>query len=296
MNFMLFLKKYSVPTLLFILGNSLIIIGEITTQVFTFKVAGYIVLLAALVSILILSNIISNGVTKIIGLCSFVVASILLYLSSVEVSETMEYQSNYNNCKEISRRNLSDLRTAQLAYFDRYKVYASDWETIIKFIETDSIYKDDSEGEVPDRKITEAERNYLYRDNRAINDNMTVIEAYKLSKSKICPSDLKDFKRDTVKVSFIKTTFTENRGYLEERAKNKLGKFSARDLKYIPFTEKKEQWDLKTSKVLIDKDSVMTIRVEGLLPFTAIKGQKTKELFYFGKLELNDIKGSWEEK
>ncbi len=295
MNFGLILKKYSVPSLFFILGISLLIVGFTSTQTFTFKVAGFIILLAAIVSILNVSDIISSGVTKIIGVCSFVVASILLYTTYSSISETMEYQSNYKNCKEISRRNLSDLRTAQKAYFERYKTFAGDWETIIKFIETDSVNTLVSEGSVPARKITDAERNYIYRDNRPIDNNMNEIEAYKLSKSKICPDDLKDFKRDTVKVSFIKTTFTQNRSYIKERTDNKLGEFSARALKYIPFTNEKKQWKMKTSKVLIGADSISTIRVEGVIPFTKVIGQKAKELIYFGKLELGDLSGSWEE-
>lgn len=295
MNFGILLKKYSVPALFFILGLLLLIVGFTTAQTITFKIAAFFILLAALISFLNVFDRISSRVTKIIGASSFVGAIILLFASYSSVSETMEYQLNYKTCKELSRRNLSDLRTAQKAYFERYKTFAGDWEAIIKFIETDSVNTLVSEGSVPARKITDAERNYIYRDNRPIDNNMNEIEAYKLSKSRICPSDLKDFKRDTVNVSFIKSTFTENRSYMKERIDNKLGEFSARALKYIPFTENKKQWNLKTNKILIGLDSTCTIRVEGFIPFTKIKGQKNNELVYFGKIELNDLSGSWEE-
>jgi len=204
-------------------------------------------------------------------------------------------KKNYKMCKELSRINLSDLRTAQKAYFERYNSYAQDWGTIINFIKSDSANSVVSEGSVPSRKITESERNFIYRDNRPIDENMTELEAYKLSISRICPDDLKDFKRDTVKVSFIKTNFTENRSYIKERLDNNLGEFNADDLKYIPFTNKKNQWIIKTNKVLMGLDSIYTLRVEGIIPFTKVKGQKTKEIIYFGKLEINDLSGSWEE-
>ena len=74
-----------------------------------------------------------------------------------------------------------------------------------------------------------------------------------------------------------------------------MGEFNADDLKYIPFTNKKNQWNIKTNKVLMGLDSIYTLRVEGEIPFTKVKGQKTKEIIYFGKLEINDLSGSWEE-
>ena len=295
LNIGLLLKKYSVPTLFLILGLALLITGYSSEQSLTFNAASFLILITAIISFLNVSGKLSTLITRIIGLGSLIISIIVLYLSFYSVSDTMKDQKNYEMCKELSRLNLSDLRTAQKAYFERYNSYAQDWETIINFIETDSVNTVVSEGSVPGRKITEVERNYIYRDNRPIDNNMNEFEAYKLSKSKICPDDLKDFKRDTVKVSFIKTTFTENRSYLKERLDNELGAFDAKALRFIPFTENKKEWTIKSDKILIGIDSIATIRVEGFIPFTKIKGQKTKELIYFGKLEMSDLSGSWEE-
>ena len=52
---------------------------------------------------------------------------------------------------------------------------------------------------------------------------------------------------------------------------------------------------MTTKKVLIGMDSIYTLRVDGEIPLTKVKGQKTKEILYFGKLEINDLSGSWEE-
>jgi hypothetical protein len=295
LNIGLLLKKYSVPTLFLILGLALLITGFSSEQSLTFNAASFLILITALISFLNVSGKLSSLTTRIIGLGSLTIAIIVLYLSFYSVSDTMNDKKNYEMCKELSRLNLSDLRTAQKAYFERYNSYAHDWETIIYFIETDSVNTVVSEGSVPGRKITEAERNFIYRDNRPIDNNMNEFEAYKLSKSKICPVDLNNFKRDTVKVSFIKTTFTENRSYLKERLDNELGAFDAKALRYIPFTDNKKEWTIKTDKIVIGIDSIATIRVEGFIPFTKIKGQKIKELIYFGKLEMSDLSGSWEE-
>ena len=288
-------QKYFVSFCLFNTGLFLLITGFSSEQSLTFHAAAFLILISAVITFLNVSGILSAFMTRIIGLSSFIIALILLYLSYFSVTDTMSYQKNYEMCKELSRLNLSDLRTAQKAYFERYNSYAQDWETIIKFIEADSVNTVVSEGSVPSRKITEVERNFVYRDNRPIDNNMNEFEAYKLSKSKICPDDLKDFKRDTVKVSFIKTTFTENRSYLKERLDNELGAFDAKALRYIPFTNNKKEWTIKSDKIVIGIDSISTVRVEGFIPFTKIKGQKTKELVYFGKLEMSDLSGSWEE-
>jgi hypothetical protein len=206
----------------------------------------------------------------------------------------MEYQKKYSMCKELSRQNLTDVITAQKAYFKQYKKYAGDWETIIHFIETDSIDEIVREGNLPARSITPEERNFIYRDNRAIDNNMNEFEAYKLSKSKICPADLKDFKIDTIKVSFIESHFTKNRNYIKERLDNKFGEFNPKALRYIPYTNKME-WTIKTKKISVGTDSISTLRVEGFIPFSKFEGDKSKELFYFGNLEINDLSGSWEE-
>ena len=218
-NIGLLLKKYSVPTLFAVLGLVLIITGFITEQNLTFIVAAFLILITALISFLNVSGKLSASLTLIIGLCSCGCSLIIMSLSFFSVSNTIEYQENYRNCKELSRLNLSDLRTAQKAYFEQYKTYAGDWETIINFIENGSVNSVISEGSVPSRKITDAERNFIYRDNRPIDNNMNEFEAYKLSKSKICPVDLKDFKKASYylvianKIKFKQNDSKKNRTY-----------------------------------------------------------------------------------
>ena len=295
LNIGLLLKKYSVSVLFLIFGLVLLFTAASSEQSLIFKLAASLIFISALISFLNVSGNLSAILTRIIGFGSLFIALILLCLSYFSVSDTMIEQKNYKMCKELSRINLNDLRTAQKAYFERFSTYTDDWGTIIKFIKLDSVNQVVAEGSVPGRKITESERNFIYRDNRPIDENMTELEAYKLSKSRICPDDLKDFKRDSVKVSFIKTNFTENKSYLKERNDNNLGLFNADDLKYIPFTNKKKQWKMTTKKVLIGMDSIYTLRVDGEIPLTKVKGQKTKEILSFGKLEINDLSGSWEE-
>ena len=293
-DFGLLLKKYIVPALFLILGIALLYVGFSFQQSLIFQVAAFSILITAIISFLNVSGKLSLFKTRIISFGLLISSLILLFFSFNSVSDSMEYQKKYSMCKELSRQNLTDVITAQKAYFKQYKKYAGDWETIIHFIATDSIDEIVREGNLPARSITPEERNFIYRDNRAIDNNMNEFEAYKLSKSKICPADLKDFKIDTIKVSFIESHFTKNRSYIKERLDNKFGEFNPKALRYIPYTNKME-WTIKTKKIIVEKDSISTLRVEGFIPFSEFEGDKSKELFYFGNLEINDLSGSWEE-
>jgi hypothetical protein len=232
------------------------------------------------------------------------------------VTDTVKHNDDYDFMKGISIRNLRDIQTTQKAFYKKYGNYAHNWQTVINFIEKDSIAIPDDKGTVPNRKITEKERDYLiqfglYKRGQAIDDNMKDIEAYYLSKSDNCPPDLKGFRRDTINVSFIETTFTKNRSYMKERKDNEFGDFVAKDLKYIPFTNKKKIWALDTAMVVIkqkgkkvvDKDTIeviritdtiMTFRLEGVLPIQKIEGMQTKEIMCLGSIYKNDFSGSWE--
>lgn len=227
------------------------------------------------------------------------------------VTDTVKHNDDYDFMKSISIRNLRDVQATQKAYKDKYKVYAHNWETIINFIENDSIAHVDAEGTVPNRKITEKERDYLiqfglYKRGQAIDDNMKPDEALYLSKSDICPSDLQTYRRDTINVSFIETRFTKNRSYMKERKDNEFGKFVAKDLQYIPYTSKKNKWTIDTARILVKQtdsinnitiilDTIFTFRLEGVLPLQKIEGMETKEIMCMGEIYDKGLTGSWEE-
>jgi len=295
LNFAVILKRYSVPVIFLVVGLSLIVTGFKENQTGLFKLSGVLILVGSIVAILSSSGFINAMTAKIIGVTSLVTSLILLFYTYKTVDETIKYQETYKACKAESIRNLSDIRTAQKAYYENYGTYADSWDKLLDYINNGTVNSVVAEGEKPSRRITEAERNFLYNDKRAIDNNMSDVEAYRLSKSKICPDDLKGFKRDTIKVSFIKSTFTENTSYMNDRKEKGYGKFSAENLKYIPFTKNKREWKIKTDKVVIGIETVSTLRIEGTIPFTKIVGDKKKELMYIGKLEMNDLSGSWEE-
>ena len=111
-----------------------------------------------------------------------------------------------------------------------------------------------------------------------------------------CPEDLVGFVRDTVQVSLLKTRFIDNASYVASREKSGFPIFNPDSLIYIPFTGGKEEWSIKTldSVSVGGTDKKPTIRVFGQLPFAKLQGT-TNDSISFGKSNLDEISGSWEE-
>lgn len=294
-NFSIGLKKYSVPVLFFILGILLFYAGISGKQNMTFMISSVMMFVAGVMSILYSSGSFKSVVLYIFGGVAGIAAIATLVLSYKSVKDTATYNKNYQLCRSKAIRNLEDIRTIQKAFAEKNGKYAKTWEELVAFANVGTVPFVISEGVVPGRKISEAERNFIYRDNRPIDINMTEKEAYLLSKSAICPVDLKGFKRDTIQVSLLDTKF-KNKSYIDSRMKAGLGKFYVDSLQYIPFTNAKRQWKLETMDTLkIGEDILPAMKVSGKIPFAKIQGTDDEELF-MGTLTAPDVVGNWEDK
>jgi hypothetical protein len=229
----------------------------------------------------------------LLGLVAGISSALAMYLSFKSVYDTHKHIAKYELCVKLAQNNLSDIRSAQKAFADMNGRYAKDWDELIDFINNGKVPFVDAFGVVPSRKITEQERNFLYGDNRAIDNNMTELEAYRLSKMANAPEDLQNFKRDTILVSFLSTKFG-SKSYKAGRMKEGFGAFSAEKLPIIPFSNGKK-WKMETrDSIQIGTEYFPAIRVSGMLPIAKLEGEKPKEI-YFGQLTSNDTGGSWEE-
>lgn len=293
-NFSVLIKKYSVPVLFFMFGVFLLVAGIKGKQDSMFMMAAVLMFLAGIMSILYSSGKMKPSLVYIVGIAAGIGAALTMYFSWKSVDETNTYNKNYAEAKTEAIQNLSDIRYAEKVYAEKNGKYAGDWETLIDFIKNGTIPYVNSIGVVPGRKITEAERNFLYNDNRVIDNNMTEKEAYRLSKSPIVPEDLQNFKRDTVQVSLLQTKYL-SKSNIEGRKKAGLGKFKAEILPYIPFTNKTEKWKIETKdSVQIGTEYFPAISISGQIPFAKIQGTEN-ETISFGKITSNETAGSWED-
>jgi hypothetical protein len=301
-NLSLLLKKYSVPFLFSALGMVLIIVSLTSKQPFEFVLAAVIILICSVFLFLSVSGKVSNSITNIIGGSCLVIAGYAFYSVVSTVGQSIEHNANYSLMKGLAIRNLKDIKKAQKEYNKKYNAYASNWNELIAFIELDSVARIERKGSIPNRKITEAERDYLiqfglYKKGDAIDNKMSPKEAYFLSKSDMCPDELRTFKMDTIMVSFIETQYTKNNAYLTERKQNNYGDFSAKNLRYIPFTNNKSEWKIDTVMNVSATDTVCLFRIEGVLPIAENEGAKADEIMCLGSVENRDeqLTGSWED-
>lgn len=298
-NLSIIFKKYSVPALFFVLGFLLFITGIKGEQNMMFQLSSVLMFLAGALSVLYSSGKFKATLLWIFGGLAGIAALVTFVLSYNSVEETSTYNKNYLLCRGKSIANLEDIRFIQKAYAEKNGVYAKDWETLVDFVKNGTIPFVESEGVVPGRKINEQERDYLirfglYKKGQAIDFNMTEKEAYFLSKSPICPEDLKNFKRDTVQRSLLVMRF-QNQAYTEGRIKAGYGKFYADSLPYIPLSGGKRMWKLETNDSLkIGEDILPAMKISGKIPFAKIQGKEDEELT-LGSLTSQDLIGSWEE-
>lgn len=295
-NYAILLKKFSVPVLFLIMGLGMLYFGITGKQNTIFNLSSSLLFVAAILSFLYSWGGLSRKIFVFTGVFSGVVSLVLLYLSYQSVRDTEIYNSSYKACKSLAISNLSDLRTIQMEYLKTYKKYASSAEELKEFLKTATTDSVATQGTVPSRKLTVAERDFLYNDNRPIDNNMNLSEAYRLSKSSICPADLKDFKYDTLKTSLIGSKFTWNKSYKESRAKSGFSKFNVDSLFVVPFTGGKEKWKFEVATVKKGKDDVPVMRISGKIPFAEVQGKKN-ELLFVGKLDVPEATpvGSWED-
>jgi hypothetical protein len=290
-NFSVLFKKYSVPVLLLILGITLLIVGVTKNQGSTFMLSSILMFIAGGLSLLYSSGKMKTLFLVIFGVLAGIAGIVMLSISWGEVSTEIKTQNRNELLSKTAKQNLEDVIYIQKEYQEKNGVYAGTWDDVTDFVKNGTVDYVFVEGSVPGRKLTRKESDFLYSDNRALDFNMTELEAYRLSKWSDNPnaSDFKGFRRDTIQVSLLESKF-QSRSYLEARKLSGVGTFYPDSLRYIPMTKGKEEWKLETldSLMLADSTTAPAIKVDGTLPFTK------KEMFFGSLTSPNELGGSWE--
>lgn len=294
-NLGLIIRKYSVPFLFTAVGLVVLIYGLMNEQGSSFLLASGMILVAGILSILFSLGKMKPSMVMLIGGVFGIVSIVLIVLSYNNVNDSIKYRENRARCQEIAKQNLIDIRFLQKIHRDKFGRYIDNWDDLVSFAKTGTMPLVISEGTVPSTKITVEERDYLYGDNRAIDNNMTEDEAYRLSKWSEGPrfdSLFAGFVRDTTQVSILKTKFM-NPSYVRNRIKSNIYPFSADSLPIIPYTKK--QWMIQTrDSVQVGDTKGPALLIEGTLPFAELEGSEDKIKMSFGNLTTFDLEGSWE--
>lgn len=290
-------KKFSIPLLFTVAGVTMVVVGLKSGQDSVFMIAAIMMLAAALMSILYSTGKLTSKLLYMIGFGAGIAAMVTLFLSYKSVKDTSTYMHNYEMCKLQSIQNMQDIRFIQKAYADKNNKFLSSWDELVEYAKTGTVSQVIAKGNVPDTFITPAERDYLYGKNVPIDNKMTEVEAYRLSKWSAGPRYnrlFKDFTRDTVQVSLMESKFA-SKSYVRSRENAGLPPFSPDSLPFIPFTGAREKWIIETAdSVQMGEAFVPALFVHGTLPFAKIQGSKNESIS-FGRLTSNDLSGSWEE-
>ena len=186
-----------------------------------------------------------------------------VYRSPISLEEFQE-ESNYRKSAVV--QSLKDIRTAQVAYKDKYRVYADNFNTLLDFVENDSIALINAIGETPDSLSEEQ-----------------ALEAGIIS-------------RDTVFVSAGKSIFSVE--YLKTR--DKRFAFDLSKLSEVPFSEGEqfsiEAGNIEKGKVIVQVFEVSTTYATFLKGIDANnKGIDLEDIIRVGSMAEASINGNWGE-
>lgn len=297
LNPSMLVKKFSIPFLFLVAGLIMIFFGIKNNQDATFMMSSVMMFAAGILSLLYSTGRLTTKITFIVGIAAGIAAAFTLYMSYKSVSDTNTYNKNYMMCKSLAIQNLQDIRFVQKMYMEKHGKFIADWDELVEYTKNGTLPHVIAKGNVPDTFITPAERDYLYGKNVPIDNKMTELEAYRLSKWSSGPRYnrlFSEFRRDTVQVSIMESKFL-SKSYQKARETAGFGKFHADSLPYIPFTGGKEKWKIETvDSIQMGEVTVPGLYINGTIPFAKIQGTKNESLS-FGNLTSNDLTGSWEE-
>jgi hypothetical protein len=290
-SFSTFTSKISLPLIITVLGLALVIIGTSTNQNNMYLIATGLLTVAGLVMLFfsIGSNVgrfsvIIGGLLGIAGLVTFI------YVGNdiVSIDNARKFDESMD---ELTKQNLTDIKTCQLAYKEVNGSYAKDWDTLKDFILNGNVKIPVKNGGVPNRRLTPEERAIIYGagDKRPLDYNMTEEEAIVLSRSSRKPADLKKFVRDTILTPFFETSFGKPE-YISRRSKMGFPEFNVDSLFYIPRT------GVKFNLVVTDSVEYQGVKIQALM----VEGERTKKsdktvvVYSFGSTSSPALSFSWD--
>ena len=186
----------------------------------------------------------------------------LVYRSPISLKEFQE-ETNYRKSAVI--QDLKDIRTAQIAFKDKYRVYAGDFNSLLSFVKNDSLAVVKAIGETPD-SLTE---------EQALMSGI--------------------ISRDTVFVPVYQTIY--NQDYLDNR--DSRFPFDLEKLSKVPFSDETfniESGNIEKGKVVVQVFEVSTTFGTFLNGLDATnKGIDLDNTLRVGSMSDASINGNWGE-
>ena len=186
----------------------------------------------------------------------------LVYRSPISLKE---FQEETNFRKSAVIQDLKDIRTAQIAFKDKYRVYASDFNSLLSFVKNDSLAVVKAIGETPD----------------SLTEDQALLAGI--------------ISRDTVFVPVYQTIY--NQDYLDTR--DSRFPFDLEKLSMVPFSDETfniESGNIEKGKVVVQVFEVSTTFGTFLNGLDATnKGIDLDNTLRVGSMSDASINGNWGE-
>ena len=186
----------------------------------------------------------------------------LVYRSPISLKEFQE-ETNYRKSAVI--QDLKDIRTAQIAFKDKYRVYAGDFNSLLSFVKNDSLAVVKAIGETPD----------------SLTEDQALMAGI--------------ISRDTVFVPVYQTIY--NQDYLDTR--DNRFPFDLEKLSMVPFSDETfsiESGTIEKGKVVVQVFEVSTTFGTFLNGLDATnKGIDLNNTLRVGSMSDASINGNWGE-
>jgi hypothetical protein len=151
MDFLKSSLKYIFPALEVVLGGYLL---SVTGQSDMFTIAGVAIIASGLFTGLFIANVISRGLNLAIQLVILVVAAYFAYEDFNSVDKDLKFARERARVDALTIQRLKDIRTAEIAFRDKYNRYIGDLDSLVTFVKTDSIVEIRAIGDRPDSLTT----------------------------------------------------------------------------------------------------------------------------------------------
>lgn len=148
-------KKIWFQACLIILGITVIINGISTEQNGAFMIGAFALLIAGAISLVAGLVEISKKIRTVISVVLGVMITFLAYADYQSIKGPIEFQNEKVKRYEHVIQQLKDIRTAELAFKNKYQKYTSSIDSLKWFVGSDSIEVVKAFGEVPDTMTLE---------------------------------------------------------------------------------------------------------------------------------------------
>lgn len=99
-------------------------------------------IVAGILALPIVARFFRKGLAFVIGLVCLGAAGFLLYSLYDVINKEIVYQDDFADYREVTKQRLKDIRTAQEEYAKFHGYYASEWDSLIEFIDEPVIPKE----------------------------------------------------------------------------------------------------------------------------------------------------------